>query len=69
MTRLSDLLPPGTEAEWSCGHTGDAICARCYRALQQRANELAEQVLRLDEELSQMRELARGRVPRRQREV
>jgi hypothetical protein len=31
MTRLEDLLPDGSEAEWSCGHVGGAVCAQCYQ--------------------------------------
>ena len=50
MTRLEDMLPPGTEAEWSCGHVGGAMCAECYRQLAARAHELAEANDRLEEE-------------------
>lgn len=41
--RLEDLLPAGTEAEWTCGHVGGAQCAECYRALARRAHELADE--------------------------
>jgi hypothetical protein len=41
--RLEDLLPAGTEAEWTCGHVGGAHCAECYRALARRAHELADE--------------------------
>lgn len=41
--RLEDLLPAGTEAEWSCGHVGGAQCAECYRALARRAHQLADE--------------------------
>ena len=51
MTRLEDLLPPKTEAEWSCGHVAGAVCAECYRQLAQRANELAEENQRLRDEI------------------
>jgi hypothetical protein len=37
MMRFEDTLPPGTEAEWSCGHVGGAVCK------EQRANALAEE--------------------------
>jgi hypothetical protein len=42
-------LPPNTEAEWTCGHVAGAVCAECHRILIQRANELAEENLRLRE--------------------
>lgn len=51
MTRLQDLLPPGTEAEWTCGHVGGAVCAECYRLLLARANELAAENERMRESL------------------
>jgi len=47
VTRLEDLLPPDTEAEWSCGHVAGAVCAECWRLLAQRAHELAEENQRL----------------------
>jgi hypothetical protein len=52
MTRLQDLLPAGTEAEWTCGHVGGAVCAECHRLLAARAHELAEENLALREELA-----------------
>lgn len=52
MSRLEDLLPPGTEAVWTCGHVGGAHCAECYRILARRAAELAEENLALREELA-----------------
>ena len=53
VTRLEDMLPSGTEAEWTCGHIGGAVCAECHRLLIQKANELAEENLRLRELLSE----------------
>lgn len=47
--RLEDMLPPGTEAEWTCGHTGGAHCAECYRLLARQAYELQAEVDRLKE--------------------
>jgi hypothetical protein len=55
MTRLEDLLPAGTEAEWSCGHVTGAMCKECYRLLAARAHKLAEENLRLREELEELR--------------
>lgn len=49
--RFEDTLPPGTVAEWSCGHTGGAVCAECYRILARKANELAAENLRLRDSL------------------
>jgi len=54
-TRLEDLLPAGTEAEWSCGHVAGAVCSECYCDLVRRANELAAEVLRLRDELATRR--------------
>jgi hypothetical protein len=48
---LEDRLPPGTEAEWTCGHVGGAVCKECYRLLAAEAHRLAEENLRLREEL------------------
>jgi hypothetical protein len=45
--KLEDLLPPNTEAEWTCGHIAGAVCAECHRILAQRANELAVENIRL----------------------
>jgi hypothetical protein len=45
--RFEDLLPPNTEAEWTCGHVGGAVCAECYRALARKATELQAEVDRL----------------------
>lgn len=53
--RLEELLPAGTEAEWSCGHVGGAMCAECYRQLARRAQVLAEENLDLRAELEQLR--------------
>jgi Zn ribbon nucleic-acid-binding protein len=47
MTKLEDLLPAGTQAEWTCGHIAGAVCAECYRQLAQKAHELAEENIRL----------------------
>jgi len=52
-TKLKDLLPPGTEAEWICGHVSGAVCAECYRLLAAQAHELAEENFRLREELQE----------------
>lgn len=52
MIRLEDLLPPASEAEWTCGHVAGAVCAECYRILAAKANELAEENIRLREELA-----------------
>lgn len=51
MARLEDLLPPGTEAEWSCGHVGGACCRECYRELARTAADLAKELHELREEL------------------
>jgi len=53
--RLQDLLPTGTEAEWTCGHVGGAMCAECYRILAAKAHELAEDNLRLREEVESLK--------------
>lgn len=55
MNTLEDLLPAGTEAEWNCGHVGGAICAQCYCILVWRVHELAEENLRLHEEIEELR--------------
>jgi hypothetical protein len=55
VTRLEDLLPDGTEAEWTCGHVGGAVCAECYQRLVRKANELAESAERLGEELERLK--------------
>jgi len=52
MTRFKDLLPPNTEAEWTCGHVAGAVCAECYRLLAQKAHELAEENQRLRDEIA-----------------
>jgi len=52
MTRLEDLLPPNTEAEWSCGHVGGAMCAECFRILAHKAHKLAEEVAELRRQLA-----------------
>jgi len=49
--RLNDLLPPNTEAEWTCGHVAGAVCAQCYRELANAAHQLAEENERLHERL------------------
>lgn len=53
MMRLEDMLPKGTIAEWSCGHTGGAVCAECFRILAAKAHELQEEVDRLKEIIHQ----------------
>jgi DNA-binding transcriptional regulator PaaX len=53
VTKLEDLLPPGTEAEWTCGHVAGAMCAECYRILAERAHELAEENQRLRDNIAQ----------------
>src|SRR5262245_40450680 len=45
--RFEDFLPQGTEAMWSCGHVGGAVCAECHRELMQKTNELTIEVSRL----------------------
>lgn len=55
MPRFEDLLPKGTEAVWTCGHVGGAMCAECYRALARKAKELQEEVGRLRDELTDRR--------------
>ena len=35
------LRDKGTEAEWTCGHVGGAMCQECYRQLAAEANKLA----------------------------
>lgn len=47
MPRLEDLLPQGFVAEWTCGHTGGAVCAECFRLLAAKAHQLQEEVDRL----------------------
>jgi len=59
MPRFEDLLPSGTVAEWTCGHTAGAVCAECYRLLAQRANQLAEEHMRTLEALEEARETIR----------
>ena len=54
MTRLEDLLPPGTKAEWSSGHIGGAVCKECYLELARRANELAAEVALLRERVDEL---------------
>ena len=57
--RFEDTLPPGTEAEWSCGHVGGSVCAECYRLLAERANEMARQALDDGAEILRLREIIR----------
>jgi hypothetical protein len=52
--RLEDLLPAGTAAEWTCGHTGGAHCAECYRILARRAHQLAEENMELRATVSRL---------------
>jgi len=52
--RLEDTLPPGTEAEWTCGHRGGAVCAECHRLLVAKANELQAQVDMLRETVEEL---------------
>lgn len=70
MTRLEDLLPPNTEAEWTCGHVGSAMCAECYRILASKAHDLAEENLQLKQEIKDLKDTSEGwrnpRVPERQ---
>lgn len=51
MTRFEDMLPKDTEAEWTCGHVGGAVCAECYRLLAAKAHELAIEIERLRAQL------------------
>jgi hypothetical protein len=51
--RLEDTLPKGTEAVWTCGHVGGAVCAECHRILAAKAHELQEEVDRLKEQLEE----------------
>ena len=53
--RLNDLLPPNTEAEWTCGHVAGAVCAQCYRELANAAHQLAEENERLRDEIAELR--------------
>jgi len=55
MARLEDLLPPNTETEWTCGHVAGAVCAECFQELARRANQLAEENMRLHLELEELR--------------
>jgi hypothetical protein len=54
--RFEDILPPNTEAVWTCGHVGGAHCAECYRLLAWKAHELQEEVDRLRERLAELGE-------------
>ena len=45
--------PPGTEAEWTCGHVAGTVCAECYRILAARAHEMQELIWRLRDELAE----------------
>jgi hypothetical protein len=58
--RLEDLLPPKTEAEWTCGHVGGAMCVECYRILAARAHELAEENLQLRERVADLEREQKG---------
>jgi hypothetical protein len=40
-------------SEWSCGHTAGAVCAECYRRLANKANELAEEVQALRDQVAE----------------
>ena len=60
MTRLEDLLPPKTEAMWTCGHVSGAVCAECYRKLAQKATELAAEVQRLRDLIDEYESRLRG---------
>jgi hypothetical protein len=53
--KFNDLLPDGTEAEWTCGHIGGAVCAQCYQQLVRKANELNETAERLGEEIERLK--------------
>lgn len=59
MARLEDMLPPGTEAEWTCGHRGGAVCAECYRLLASKAHELAEEVHKLRDAIEELKSARR----------
>lgn len=52
MTRLEDMLPPGTEAVWTCGHTGGAVCKECHYLALRRIEELEREVDNLCAELT-----------------
>ena len=54
MTRLEDMLPAGTEADWTCGHVGGAMCRECYRQLAAEANKLAVENMHLREEIRRL---------------
>jgi hypothetical protein len=54
--RFEDMLPPNTEAVWTCGHVGGAVCAECYRLLAAKAHELVEEVDRLREAFDQLKQ-------------
>jgi hypothetical protein len=49
------MLPPGTEAEWACGHVGGAVCAECHRLLAMKAFELQDEVECLRELIEELR--------------
>src|SRR4030095_10623803 len=55
--RFEDMLPAGSEAEWSCGHVGGAMCAECYRLLAAKAHELAMEIERLREAADEIERL------------
>ena len=52
--RFEDALPPNTEAVWSCGHVGGAVCAECYRLLAAKAHELSDEVDRLRDAVNEL---------------
>lgn len=58
--RFEDLLPAGTEAEWTCGHVGGAVCAECFRQLARKATELQAEVDRLHDLINDLQSASRG---------
>lgn len=41
--------------EWSCGHICGSMCQECFRLLAARAHELAEENMRLREEVDELK--------------
>jgi hypothetical protein len=58
--RFEDSLPPNTEAVWTCGHVGGAVCAECYRLLARKAFDLQTAVDDLQEEIDRLGAQIRG---------
>ena len=41
-----------TKHNWTCGHVAPAVCMTCHTLLAQRANELAEELMQLQEAMA-----------------